>query len=101
MTQLRKTLDIGIDIGGTFTDVVCRFADGTLKQFKLPTTRANPADAVREAIAHMVRSWAIAPSHIARIVHGTTVATNAVLERKGAKIGVIASEGFSDVLEIG
>ena len=98
---MAETLDIGIDIGGTFTDVVCRFADGSLKQFKLPTTRADPAEAVRHAIAHMVATWAIAPSDIARFVHGTTVATNAVLERKGATIGVITSEGFSDVLEIG
>ncbi len=94
-------LDIGIDIGGTFTDVVCRFNDGSLKHFKLPTTRANPADAVRDALIHMVEAWGIKPADIARFVHGTTVATNAVLERTGAKIGVIASAGFRDVLEIG
>lgn len=96
-----NTFEIGIDIGGTFTDVVCRFGDGTLKQFKLPTTRANPADAVRDALAHMVKAWGLKPADIARFVHGTTVATNAVLERKGAKIGVIASAGFRDTLEIG
>jgi N-methylhydantoinase A/oxoprolinase/acetone carboxylase beta subunit len=94
-------LDIGIDIGGTFTDVVCRFADGSLRQFKLPTTRANPAHAVRDALAHMVREWGIKAGDIARFVHGTTVATNAVLERTGATIGVITSAGFRDVLEIG
>jgi N-methylhydantoinase A/oxoprolinase/acetone carboxylase beta subunit len=95
------TLSIGIDIGGTFTDVVCRLPDGTLKQFKLPSTRANPAQAVRDAVAFMVREWKIAPADIGRFVHGTTVATNAVLERKGAKVGLITTEGFRDVLEIG
>ena len=94
-------MEIGIDIGGTFTDVVCRHPDGSLRHFKLPTTRANPADAVREALALMVERWGIDPARIARFVHGTTVATNAVLERKGAAVGVIASEGFRDVLEIG
>ena len=99
--QTAKSLEIGIDIGGTFTDVVCRFADGSLRQFKLPTTRADPAAAVRDALRHMVADWSIKPADIARFVHGTTVATNAVLERKGATIGVIASAGFRDVLEIG
>ena len=96
-----ETLSIGIDIGGTFTDVVCRLPDGTLKSFKLPSTRANPAQAVRDAVAFMVREWKIAPADIGRFVHGTTVATNAVLERKGAKVGLITTEGFRDVLEIG
>ena len=53
------------------------------------------------AIAHLARDLACAPSDIARFLHGTTIATNAVLERKGARIGLIASEGFSDILEIG
>ncbi|MGH8618200.1 MAG: hydantoinase/oxoprolinase family protein [Burkholderiales bacterium] len=96
-----ETLSIGIDIGGTFTDVVCRLPDGSLKQFKLPSTRANPAQAVRDAVAFMVREWKIAPADIGRFVHGTTVATNAVLERKGAKVGLLTTEGFRDVLEIG
>ena len=87
-----ETLSIGIDIGGTFTDVVCRLPDGTLQQFKLPSTRANPAQAVRDAVAFMVREWKIAPADIGRFVHGTTVATNAVLERKGAKVGLILEQ---------
>ncbi len=94
-------LEIGIDIGGTFTDVVCRYPDGTLRQFKLPTSRADPASGVRDALAHMIADWGVEPGQIDRFVHGTTVATNAVLERKGATIGLIASAGFSDVLEIG
>ena len=94
-------LDIGVDIGGTFTDVVCRQDNGSVRLIKIPTTRQNPSAGVRAALDHMRREWSISPQTIARFVHGTTVATNAVLEAKGAKIGLIATEGFRDVLEIG
>ena len=92
---------IGVDIGGTFTDVVCRFGDGTLKFVKLPTTRKDESQAVLQSIALMARDWGVNAADIARFTHGTTVATNAVLERKGARIGIITTEGFRDVLEIG
>ncbi len=92
---------VGIDIGGTFTDLVCVLPDGTLRLAKLRSTPANPARAVLDAVAHLRRAWGIDPSSITRFVHGTTVATNAVIERKGARIGFIASEGFRDLLEIG
>ena len=72
-----------------------------MKLVKIPTTRANPSAGVMHAIRHMAGEWSIAAEHIARFVHGTTVATNAVLERKGAKIGLITTHGFKDVLEIG
>ena len=54
-----------------------------------------------EALKRMQAEWGLAPQDVLRFVHGTTVATNAVLERKGAKVGVITTEGFRDVLEIG
>jgi N-methylhydantoinase A len=92
---------IGVDIGGTFTDVVCRSSDGSLKFVKLPTTRKDESQAVLQSIALMARDWNVQPADIARFTHGTTVATNAVLERKGARIGIITTEGFRDVLEIG
>jgi N-methylhydantoinase A/oxoprolinase/acetone carboxylase beta subunit len=95
------TVDIGVDIGGTFTDIVCRRAGQTVQTLKIPTTRGDPSQAVLNAITHLGRSFGVAPGDIARFLHGTTIATNAVLERKGAKIGLIASEGFRDVLEIG
>ncbi len=95
------SVEIGVDIGGTFTDVVCRGSDGSMRLVKIPTTRQNPSAGVRAALDLMRRDWSIAPQAIARFVHGTTVATNAVLEAKGAKIGLIATEGFRDVLEIG
>jgi len=93
--------EIGIDIGGTFTDVVCRLSDGSTRITKIPTTRGDPSRAVLAALDMAQRDWGVDPATIARFTHGTTVATNAVLERKGARIGLITTEGFRDVLEIG
>jgi len=93
--------EIGIDIGGTFTDVVCRGAGGRANLVKIPTTRANPSEAVRLALHHIKDKWHVRPEEIRHFVHGTTVATNAVLERKGATLGLLATQGFKDVLEIG
>ncbi|MBS0643225.1 MAG: hydantoinase B/oxoprolinase family protein [Proteobacteria bacterium] len=93
--------EFGIDIGGTFTDVVCRASDGTVRLAKVPTTRGNPSAAVLTALETARAEWGVQPSQIVRFTHGTTAATNAVLERKGARIGLITTEGFRDVLEIG
>src|SRR5450755_3739918 len=93
--------EIGVDIGGTFTDVVCRLEDGSVRIAKLPTTSGDPSRAVLAALDMAQRDWNVTPAEITRFVHGTTVATNAVLERKGARIGLITTEGFRDVLEIG
>lgn len=93
--------EIGIDIGGTFTDVVCRLGDGSVRIAKIPTTRGDPSRAVLAALDMAARDWGVSPGEITRFVHGTTVATNAVLERKGARIGLITTDGFRDVLEIG
>jgi N-methylhydantoinase A/oxoprolinase/acetone carboxylase beta subunit len=93
--------EIGVDIGGTFTDVVCRRDDGTVWIAKIPTTSGDPSRAVLAALEIAHRAWHVPPAEITRFVHGTTVATNAVLERKGARIGLITTEGFRDVLEIG
>jgi N-methylhydantoinase A/oxoprolinase/acetone carboxylase beta subunit len=92
---------VGVDIGGTFTDIVCAGSDGSFRLMKRPTTRSDPAAAVRDAIAPMRADWGIDPAAIARFVHGSTVATNAVIERKGARTGIITTAGFKDVLEIG
>lgn len=93
--------EIGIDIGGTFTDVVC-YQDGKpFRSTKISSTRQEPGQAVAEAVRFIFDEWGVAPSEIARFLHGTTVATNAVLERKGAKLGLLTTKGFRDVLEIG
>ena len=94
------TVSIGIDIGGTFTDVVCTTARGT-HILKVPTIRDDPGRAVIAALDLIRDRFGIAPAAITSFAHGTTIATNAVLERKGARVGLIATKGFRDILEIG
>ena len=93
--------DIGIDIGGTFTDLVCRRPGEPMLTAKIVSTRRNPDEAVMQAVRFMAENWKIAPEEVGRFLHGTTVATNAVLERKGARLGLLTTAGFKDVLEIG
>ena len=92
---------IGVDIGGTFTDVVAIDGAGRLRIAKLPSTRADPSAAVRTVLGRLLPEWQIAPGAVDCFAHGTTVATNAVLERKGARLGLLTTAGFEDVLEIG
>ena len=87
----------GIDVGGTFTDLVMQDADGTIRIAKVPTTSANQAGGVLAAI----EAAGTTPAALDLIVHGTTATTNAVLERKLAKVGLITTAGFRDVLELG
>jgi N-methylhydantoinase A len=88
---------IGVDVGGTFTDLVMLGADGAIRLAKTPTTPGNQADGVLAAI----REAGVNLGDVRRIVHGTTTTTNAVLERKLARTGLITTEGFRDVLELG
>jgi len=92
---------VGIDVGGTFTDVVCVDGSGRMRLTKIPTTKADQSVAIRQAIDHMANAWDIDLQRIQCFAHGTTAGTNAVLERKGARIGLITTKGFRDVLEIG
>lgn len=92
---------VGVDIGGTFTDVVVRRPGLVAQILKIPTSRGDPSVAVLRAVEQLRRSQGIEASAIERFLHGTTVATNAVLERKGARVGLLATAGFSDVIEIG
>lgn len=94
-------IEVGIDTGGTFTDVIFREPDRPVRLVKIPSTPADPSEAIIEAVHYMAREWGTDLSRIVRFVHGTTVGTNAVLERKGARIGLLATKGFADVLEIG
>ena len=94
-------LSVAVDIGGTFTDVVSRDESGRMRYFKVPTTRKDESIAVLQAVKQIVADWDRPATSIGRFAHGTTVATNAVLERRGAVIGLITTTGFRDVLEIG
>src|SRR5436305_9504610 len=92
---------IGIDVGGTFTDLVCADDVGRAYVLKVPTTRADPGIGVQQAVAALLAERGISGAQIRQFAHGTTVATNAVLERKGGRVGLLATAGFEDVLEIG
>jgi N-methylhydantoinase A len=97
-----KTHSLGIDIGGTFTDLVLHeTATGASAALKVLTTHGDPAQAVLAAVRRMLDQAALPASCIGRVVHATTLFTNALIERRGACTGLITSEGFRDVLEIG
>lgn len=92
---------IGADIGGTFTDVVLTRADGRLHVAKQLTTPDAPERSVLEGIERVLADAGVAPADVARVVHGTTLATNAVIERRGARVAFVTTEGFGDLLRIG
>lgn len=95
------TLRLGIDIGGTFTDFVISEPEaGTLQTFKLLSTPANPDQAVLDGLDLINRQYERNIRNVT-IVHGSTVATNALLERKGARTALVTTLGFRDILQIG
>lgn len=91
---------IGVDVGGTFTDVVCERDGRPPLVFKVPSTPADPGEAALAAVARLAAEG-VEPGALTQLAHGTTVATNAVLERQGGRLGIITTEGFRDTLEIG
>lgn len=92
---------LGVDVGGTFTDVLLiDEATGQTHRVKTPSTPADQAQGVREGLAKVCALAGIRPSQIGQFLHGTTVATNAVLEGKGARVGLITTKGFRQVLQI-
>jgi N-methylhydantoinase A len=90
---------LAIDIGGTFTDLVLELPDRTLST-KLLTTHVSPDEAVIAGAQSILRQAGIAPSALDLVIHGTTLATNALIERKGARTALITTAGFRDSLEI-
>ncbi|MCY4287062.1 MAG: hydantoinase/oxoprolinase family protein [Aestuariivita sp.] len=100
MRDLKPTTRVGIDIGGTFTDIVLE-TNGQRFTAKLLTTLNNPADACMHGLESVVQQAQIKPSAVEIIIHGTTLATNAIIERKGATTSMITTRGFRDVIEIG
>jgi N-methylhydantoinase A len=93
---------IGVDVGGTFTDLILAdTATGTRQIHKVPTTPADPAEGVVQGVAALCARVGVDPAELAFVLHGTTTATNAVLENRGARAGVITNEGFRDILHIG
>ncbi len=93
-------VQIGVDIGGTFTDLVFLMPDGALHKLKIPSTPAAFSRAIVTGIAQFCQAQSLDPQQIAEVIHATTVATNAILERKGARTALVTTEGFRDVLEL-
>lgn len=91
---------IGVDVGGTFTDVVMVRGRDILLE-KVLTTLHDPSIAILEGCMRALRRMNVLPKEVALIVHATTIVTNALIERKGAITGLLATKGFRDVLEIG
>lgn len=98
---MTATLQIAIDVGGTFTDVVALDAAGRLHYLKTPSTSQDQSIGVLAGVLQMLDRLGARPRNIQRLTHGTTVATNAFLERKGADTALLVTEGFRDVLHIG
>jgi N-methylhydantoinase A len=95
---------IGIDVGGTFTDIVVTSPDGATTIAKAATTPRNQSDGVLDGIARAAAALNLSPAALlgqtGRIVHGTTVATNALLEGKAARVGMLTTEGHRDIIEM-
>ena len=97
-------MQIGVDIGGTFTDLVCVDANGRLYTAKTPSTPDDPSRGVMEGLSLLAERMALTLQDMLRatglFIHGSTVATNLVVERKGAELGLITTTGFRDVIEL-
>jgi N-methylhydantoinase A len=97
-----QTYRLGIDIGGTFTDFcLMDESTGVLTSVKVPSSPSHPTRSVIEGIRMFSERYRVAPSAIRYFVHGTTLAVNTVIERKGARTGLLVTKGFRDVLNLG
>ena len=103
-TAITPPWRIGVDIGGTFTDMALIDASGSLRVFKSPSTPADPAKGVVNVLDVAAATLGVAVGDLLRqcrlFVHGSTIATNTILERKGVSVGMLVTEGFRDFLEI-
>ena len=91
---MQGQMRVGIDIGGTFTDVIAVSDDGDVGTFKIPSTPSDPSEAVLQALT------LLSGKTVSEVIHGSTVATNTVLERKGAKTALLTTDGFRDNIYI-
>ncbi|MBI4011850.1 MAG: hydantoinase/oxoprolinase family protein [Candidatus Rokubacteria bacterium] len=92
---------LGVDVGGTFTDLVLVAPGGAALTRKVLSSTGNYAEAIVQGVRELGAAAGIAPGRIGELIHGTTVATNAILERRGARTGLLTTAGFRDLLEIG
>jgi N-methylhydantoinase A len=94
-------VSLAVDIGGTFTDIVLARADGRVAVHKVLTDRMQPDRAVLDGVRTILERERVAATDVRRVVHGTTLATNTVLERSGPPVAFVTTEGFGDLLHIG
>src|SRR5690349_23324128 len=95
------TWRIGVDIGGTFTDVaLVEEGSGRIGVAKVPTTPADPAAGVLRALETAMMRYTVSPPEVGLLSHATTIVTNAILEEKGARAALVTTRGFRDVLEL-
>lgn len=93
---------IGVDVGGTFTDLsLFNTENDTIFNYKLSSTPGDPSQAIVNGITETLELLDISPEEISYLAHGTTVATNALIEKKGSRIGIITTQGMKDLMEIG
>src|SRR5687767_6861992 len=98
---MKSAYRIGLDIGGTFTDFILYDAARRLSLYKCLTTPHDPSLAALEGLAELTSQAGISIGDVGEVVHGTTLVTNAIIERRGARLGLITTAGFRDVLEMG
>jgi N-methylhydantoinase A/oxoprolinase/acetone carboxylase beta subunit len=91
---------LGVDVGGTFTDAVLVDEDGAVHTAKVPSTPARQSDAVLDAVARVLERAGAQAGDVRRFAHGMTVTTNALLQGRAARTALIATEGFTDVIEL-
>ena len=94
-------ITVGVDVGGTFTDIIAVLPDGSHRVHKIPSTPRAQDEAVLRGISEILEKLSMEAEQVRLVVHGTTVATNAMIERKGARVCLITTKGLEDVLEIG
>jgi N-methylhydantoinase A len=98
---MSREISVAIDVGGTFTDIFGHSSTGEMSLLKVPTTPDDPSRGVTEGLSQLLADSNLKASSVKRFIHGTTTATNAVIEQKGAITGLITTQGFEDVLVIG
>src|SRR5919197_5127866 len=100
MTSTGARFRVGVDIGGTFTDIVLLDAEGRIHTKKVSSSVDDYARAIVDGLAELFAETGLGGGDLTEVLHGTTFASNAILELKGARTGLITTRGFRDVLEI-
>ena len=100
-TSALLTSRLSVDIGGTFTDIILLRSDGSTFSTKVSSTPSAPENAVIAGMAEVLDAANVKPAGVTEVLHGTTVGSNTLLQKIGARTGLITTKGFRDVLEIG